>query len=281
MVKVLNPGLYSTVQDMGRFGYQEYGVPYSGVMDRYAAGTVNALLGNDEHAAVIEMTMTGATLQFEYDTFICISGASMHPKLNDLPIENNKILTVRSGDILSFGKLELGFRCYLGVSGGFNTETVMQSKSMFAHITASHILKKGDVLPIEQVAIKNSAKHASLRINKSYLATEIMEVFKGPEFDLLSEEQQNQLLTSQFTISKENNRMAYQLEEIIRNKIEPIITSPVIPGTVQLTPSGKLIALMRDCQTTGGYPRVLQLKESAIDVLAQKFSGQTIEFKII
>ncbi|MEL0456694.1 biotin-dependent carboxyltransferase family protein [Flavobacteriaceae bacterium SZ-1-7] len=280
MVKVLNPGLYSTVQDMGRFGYQEYGVPYSGVMDRYAAKIVNALLSNDENAAVIEMTMKGATLQFECDAFICISGALMNPKLNDLPVKNNKIIAVKSGDILSFGKLELGFRCYLGVSGGFNTEMVMQSKSMFANITSSHILRKGDMLHIERVAIKNSSKHASVRINKSYLNTQTIEAFMGPEFYLLSEEQQNQLLTSQFTISKENNRMAYQLEETIENDIEPIITSPVIPGTVQLTPSGKLIVLMRDCQTTGGYPRILQLKESAIDVLSQKFTGKELCFDL-
>ena len=75
--------------------------------------------------------------------------------------------------------------------------------------------------------------------------------------------------------------MAYQLQESLENSLEPILTSGVLPGTVQLTPSGKLIILMRDCQTTGGYPRVLQLKESAINILAQKYTGQQIRFKLV
>ena len=105
-----------------------------------------------------------------------------------------------------------------------------------------------------------------------------IEVLKGPEFELLTKKQQKQLLSNKFTISKDNNRMAYQLVEILANNIKPIITSLVLPGTVQLTPSGKLIVLMRDCQTTGGYPRVLQLKEYSIDVLSQKLAGKNIHF---
>jgi allophanate hydrolase subunit 2 len=89
------------------------------------------------------------------------------------------------------------------------------------------------------------------------------------------------LFKQEFTISKDNNRMAYQLDEIITNELGDIITSLVLPGTVQLTPSGKLIVLMRDCQTTGGYPRILQLSDNSIDTLAQKMTGQKITLQLL
>jgi len=280
MVKVLKPGFYSTIQDFGRIGFQDYGVPYSGVMDRYATSMANALLGNDENAAVIEMTMTGATLQFDFDTLICLSGATMNPKLNGLLVQNNKVLKVNKNEVLSFGKLELGFRCYLAIFGGFETETIMDSKSMYKGITHKFYLQKGGNLTVKTFSFSKTKQYARLKIDSSYLKASIIEVFKGPEFNLLSSEQQKKLLSNPFTISKENNRMAYQLKEPLENNLDAIITSALLPGTVQLTPSGKLIVLMRDCQTTGGYPRVLQLKESAIDVLAQKYTDNIITFSL-
>lgn len=280
MVKVLKPGFYSTIQDLGRFGFQEFGVPYSGVMDKRATVLANALLGNDENDAVLEMTMTGATLQFEIDTCMVLSGADMSPKLNENPIQLNKIILVKSNDVLSFGKLNHGFRCYLSVLGGFKTETIMRSRSMYQNITKQVTLQKNDELQISYSTLSNLEHHASLKFDASYLESNDIEVFKGPEFEFLSKSQQNELFSKSFTISKDNNRMAYQLEESVQNDLKPIITSAVLPGTVQLTPSGKLIILMRDCQTTGGYPRVLQLKASSIDLLAQKFAGKTITFKL-
>lgn len=272
--------MYSTIQDMGRFGYQEFGVPYSGAMDSYAAKIVNLLLGNDVNAAVLEMTMTGPTLQFDCSTVVCISGAEMSAKLNGLSIENNKLIAINKGGILSFGKLKLGLRAYLGVLGGFKTETVMKSRSMYPGITLKSTIRKNDLLPIESKTLGNLHKNASMSVNREYIQSKTIDVYKGPEFDKLSKEAQKRLLNSEFSISNNNSRMAYQLQEVLKNNLEPIITSAVMPGTVQLTPAGKLIVLMRDCQTTGGYPRVLQLKASALNILAQKFTGQKIRFNL-
>ena len=105
MVKVLKPGFYSSIQDLGRFGFQEFGVPYSGAMDKKAAALANTLLGNKDTEAVIEMTMTGATFQFQVETCIAISGADMSPMMNKKPIQLNKIIFVKPNDVLSFGKL--------------------------------------------------------------------------------------------------------------------------------------------------------------------------------
>ena len=281
MIKVLHPGFYSTIQDSGRIGFQQYGVPYSGVMDIYSAALANHTLGNKESASVIEMTMTGATLQFYYDTYICISGADMVAKINDTNIMLNKSIKIISGDILTFGKLKKGFRSYLAVSGGFKTETIMNSQSMYKGITTQSRISKNDELKINTNTYYIDNKHALIKVNNELYFNDKIEVFKGPEFELLSKNQQEFLFQMTFTISKDNNRMAYQLLETLDNSLEPIITSAVLPGTVQLTPSGKLIVLMRDCQTTGGYPRVLQLKESAINILAQKFTGNVINFKLV
>lgn len=281
MVRVLNAGFYTTVQDVGRFGYGQYGVPISGVMDRYSASVANMLLGNEEYEAVLEMTMVGAILQFQNPTYICLSGANMSPKLNNVSIGLNKVFRVSAGDNLSFGKLLSGFRCYLAVLGGFKTPTILGSKSMYQGITHQYVVLKNDLL---DVALNNSFlidKNASVKVNDKSFESGNIEVYKGPEFEYLSQEQQMMLSHGEFTISKNNNRMAYQLSESFQNTLNPIITSSVLPGTVQLTPSGTLIILMRDCQTTGGYPRILQLKESAINVLAQKFTGHAIRFKLV
>ena len=280
MVKVLKAGFYSTIQDLGRLGYQEYGVPYSGVMDTYSASMANILLGNDKNATIMEITMTGPTLEFSCDTGICISGAEISPKLNENPIKLNKPIPVKSGDILSFGKLIYGFRSYLAILGGFKTEKVMNSYSMYQGITKQAMLFKNNDLLIDASLKDFNKKHAAIKIRGTHFTTKLLDVFKGPEFQKLSKGQQDSLFSQPFTIAKENNRMAYQLAEPLENHLEPIITSSVLPGTIQLTPSGKLIILMRDCQTTGGYPRVLQLKESSINILAQKFTGDSIHFDL-
>lgn len=281
MIKVLHPGFYSTIQDSGRIGFQQFGVPYSGVMDAYSAALANHILGNKENASVIEMTMTGALLQFNCDTLICVTGADMVPKINDNHIPLNKSIKIANGDVLSFGKLNKGFRCYLAVSDGFKTETIMRSQSMYKGITTQFKINKNDELKINASISYIDNKNALIKVNNELFSNNKIVVFKGPEFELLSKNQQKLLLQLPFTISKDNNRMAYQLLEPLENSLEPIITSAVLPGTVQLTPSGKLIILMRDCQTTGGYPRVLQLKESAINILAQKFTENVINFKLV
>ncbi len=281
MVEVLKSGFYSTIQDLGRFGVQHYGVPFSGVMDRYSSSIANSILGNANNDAVLEVTMTGPTLHFNSKTVICISGADMSPELNSKPISLNTRIEIKENDVLSFGKLHSGFRCYLAVSGGFQTKTVLNSRSMYQYITSKIRLQKGDKLSIKSIQDTILIQKKSIKIDVAYFSSNVIEVTKGSEFDLLSKEQQKLLFEKTFTISKANNRMAYVLEESFQNSLQPIITSLVLPGTVQLTPSGKLIILMRDCQTTGGYPRILQLIEPSVNVLSQKLTGKCIIFRLM
>jgi len=279
MINVLHSGFYTTIQDLGRERYQSLGVPISGALDHNASKMANAILGNDENCAILELTMLGPKLEFTCATIISIAGAEMLPMLNGHEIENYKAINVKNGDILSFGKLTQGFRTYLAVFGGIQSEKVLDSRSMYKGITQSYMLKKGDVLKI--LPGKHvPEKYSSIKHNTESILNQCIEVYKGPEFDKLSAKQMDAIHEIDFVISKNNNRMAYQLENLIANKLDQIITSLVLPGTVQLTPSGRLIILMRDCQTTGGYPRILQLSESSINLLSQKKVGDKIKFKL-
>jgi len=278
MLNILKPGFFTTVQDTGRFGYRDKGVPVAGAMDSFSVSKVNTLLENNEKCAVLEITMTGPELKFEKDTYIVLGGAEMTVTLNDTAVENYKVYKINTGDILSYGKLTKGFRAYLGIKDGFNPPSVLGSRSFFKPITEQDTIKKMANLPY------STCKHFNPKISElkvdSVLDKSVLEVHKGPEFKLLTDKQLSQLFYTDFSVANENNRMAYQLNEIIEGNKTSMLTSATLPGTIQLTPSGKLIVLMKDGQTTGGYPRILQLTDIAMSVLAQKKSGDHFKFKL-
>lgn len=284
MIKVLHPGFYTSIQDMGRFGYRNLGVPMSGIMDSISGGFANALLNNHKNDAVMEITMIGPKLVFMASTYLVITGAEMSAELNSNPILNYKPYPVKNGDILTFGKLKNGIRCYLAVSGGFQSEIIFKSRSFYAGITSQGLLKKNDVIFFKHQVINqinNQQPKGTIKTKTPFYDAIIIEVYKGPELELFSSEEQKKLLSAIYTVSNDNNRMGYRMEEEAVKHAKSIITSPVLPGTVQLLPSGKLIILMKDAQTTGGYPRVFHLNEKSIAILAQKRMGEKIKLKLI
>lgn len=278
MLKVLKSGFFTSVQDSGRFHYRNKGVPVSGTMDWHSAHKANALLENDENCALLEMTMTGPTLLFEEDSFIVLAGALISVTLNNEPIHNYKVYKVTAGDILSYGKLEKGLRSYLAIKGGFKTPEILGSRSFFKPITPANRIKDGESIAYGPTSVF-VPKISEIKVD-SFLDDTVLEVYRGPEFPFLTDKQLENLFYREFEISNQNNRMAYQLVDTIDQHTHHILTSPTLPGTVQLTPGGKLILLMKDGQTTGGYPRILQLANKAISVLAQKREGNTISFKL-
>lgn len=278
MIKVIDPGFYTSIQDKGRFGFQNYGVPVSGCMDENSAKIANQILRNLTSSALLELTMTGCSLEFKKDTIIAVTGSDMNAKLNGSSIQMYNKIDVKKGDLLSFGRFEYGFRTYIAFQGGIKSEKVMKSRSMYNGITKSFKIQKNDKIVLNN-SINKSRSTNQEKIQKLILSDNI-ECYKGPEFHKLSKENKENLLKKQFSISNNHNRMGYILNEKIKNNIKPIITSHVMPGTVQLTPGGKIIILMRDCQTTGGYPRILQLTNSAINILSQKMTNSEIKFNI-
>ncbi|MAN27093.1 MULTISPECIES: 5-oxoprolinase subunit C family protein [Mesonia] len=279
-IKVIQPGLLSSIQDFGRTGYAQYGVPQSGVMDRYAAKIANLLVGNTQYEAVMETTLMGPTLQFQEEMLVALVGLEAVVTLNDEKLALLKPFEVKNGDVLQLKQITKGTRLYLAVKGGFLTEKKLESRSMYEPVTSSGLLRKDDELKVAEYKGEKEKAFAHIKFEAEKYESSQLEVFPGPEFHRLPEELKGELLTKKFSISKNNSRMAYQLEEKLENELPSILTQPVLPGTVQFTPGGNLIILMRDAQTTGGYPRIFQLTEESINLLAQKKQGDAIEFQL-
>ena len=276
MIKFISKGLYTTIQDYGRFGYRNIGVPSSGYMDRESAQIANLILGNPINNPLIEATLIGPTIKFEKSTFICITGSDFNPMLNESKISLYTPVEVSKGDILKINNPSIGSRCYISIKGDIQVDKVLGSKSYYSQISNSSVIEKGDEFKFEENNMNLNYKsiHQKFKLNKN------IKVFKGPEFNSLNKGSINKIIDQEFSIGI-NNRMAYNLKEKIQAGTSSIISSPVIPGTVQLTPSGQMIILHRDCQTTGGYPRILQLDEKSLNNLAQLRIGDKIKFEIV
>ncbi|MCG8328791.1 MAG: biotin-dependent carboxyltransferase family protein [Chitinophagales bacterium] len=280
MLEVLHPGFYTSVQDLGRKRAGSLGVPCSGAMDAYSAKLANLILHNNENDAVLEITFGGCKLLFKERTTIAITGADFSAKINGRAIGQNAAIFINEGDILSFGNRRFGCRTYLALKGGFLTPKILGSRSYYKGITSDFLIQKGQELPYDPCLQNQSVSHASIKADFHHFTSRQIPCLKGPEFDWLSDKQKRQILTSTFTLSKDSDRMGIRLNEPIKNDLPSMLTSAVLPGTVQLTPSGKLIILMQDAQVTGGYPRVLQLMERSISRLAQKLSDEEVKFEL-
>ncbi len=277
-IKVLQPGLYSTIQDEGRFGFLNSGVPISGPMDTYAAQLGNLILNNSQEDPVLEITQTGPVLKFGDAANIVVTGGYLSPQINGTKIMNNRIYNLVKDDTLSFGQRVKGSRAYMSIKGGFKTNKILGSCCWYEGLTPHFRLSKGMQLYFEPLVQMEIEITSGVKFGDNYLTELNVPVYRGPEFHLLPIKLQQELITRTFSQDSANNRMAIQLSENFENTLRPIITGPVIAGTVQLTPSGKIIILMRDCQTTGGYPRVLQVSEEGLNILSQKITGDKIKF---
>jgi biotin-dependent carboxylase-like uncharacterized protein len=279
MIEVIHPGLYSSIQDSGRFGQQFLGVPISGAMDQIAMHWANSLLNNPKDSAVLEMCFRGPKLLFHQSTAIALAGAHMNATLNGVKVQNLNAIEIKENDILEFGNASKGTRTYMAVAGGIQSPEILGSRSQFKGITTDSRLNKYKLIPFAKVSFVPK-KGARLSIPKLDLKKLKITVYKGPDYDLLPFEAQNQLTKSVFTISPKNSRMAYFLEQKLIHEIPSLWTTPVLPGTVQCTPDGTLMILMRDAQTTGGYPRVLQVSDEGLNLLAQKSTRDSFQFHL-
>ena len=278
MIEVKKAGLRSSLQDRGRFGYRDQGVPLSGAMDQYALQLGNHLLDNDKDTAAIEMMLQGPELYFTASTYIAITGATFEGRLNGKVIPHLSRVFVPAGSTLKFKPPKSGVFGYISIQDGIQLTPVLNSMSYYPIIAKEFLLSKGQKLAIKQQSQK--VKSFSKVANQLISSDEIIEVYPGPEFGLLSSQNQKDLSLASFKIGSNSNRMGYEIEHTMQLDAKEIITAPVQPGTVQLTPSGDLICLMRDAQTTGGYARVFQLSSDTISKISQKQAGSKIKFKI-
>ncbi len=281
MVEVISGGFYSSIQDLGRFGFRRYGIPLSGVMDRYSAGLANRLVGNAIQNAIMEVTTIGPVLRFTSNTVIAITGAGFKPSLNGVEIVRNSRIYVEKDAVLKFGRATYGLWGYLSVLGGFDSENKLGSRSQYFGITEKEKIEKGAIIATHLYKGKTYKATSSIKEPQDFFSSNSIDVFKGPDFNLLPASLQNKLLETELTVSSQSNRMAYGMSGWEKFSAKEIITAPVQPGTVQLTPSGQCLVLMRDAQTTGGYSRVLQLTANSINKLSQKRAGTILHCKLV
>lgn len=273
-------GIYASVQDTGRVGYAHMGVPLAGPMDNISFDLANHLSRNKRGAACLEIYNGGVALLFTAACQISLCGADAEISISGKPSPSQSIISIRKGEVLNISTFKKGQWLYLAINGKLKSEKVMDSQSFFKGITSQEKFNKDDRLPYKcsKHTIQNT--HSRLGI-PAHLAEKTIEVFPGPDYERLPENSKKRLLNNNFTISPVQNRMGIHIEETLPNHLKEILSCPVYPGTVQLTPSGKMIVLMRDAQVTGGYPRILQLTEYAVAVLAQKRPGDNIRFSLL
>jgi biotin-dependent carboxylase-like uncharacterized protein len=285
--KVINPGLFTSVQDMGRFGYESQGVPVSGAMDEFAFRVANMLVGNDENAPVLEMTLMGPTLEVTQDSVVAVTGAWMNPLVNGVERPCWSSFPVRKGETLSFAPVKTGCRVYMAVSGGFDGDVVMGSVSTYTRGSIGGIkgrrLEKGDVLSLKRHTLFTHFFKVNEEYIPHYSAEEEIRIVPGPQHDYFSREVIELFLNSTYTITKDSDRMGYRLDgpAIKAKEKHDIITDGIMPGAVQIPGNGKPIIMLKDAQTTGGYAKIATVISIDLSKLAQLKPGDRIKFSAI
>lgn len=280
MLHFVKPGLQTLVQDEGRFGFQHVGIPRGGVMDKPAAQQANYLVGNAPSLPVLEISLLGPTIVFKGFGQIAICGANLSPELNKKTINNDETINVSDGDVLDFGRNITGCRAYLAVGGVWQVKKWMNSYSSAAFdakkITPQSVIEKGSVLKVLTSSPVQKRIGSQLDISISNL----VKVLPGPEFYRFSSLEIAHFFSATFHHSPASNRMGCRMVESIPNlkTNTNIISSAMLPGTVQITPSGHPIILMMDAQTTGGYARIVQLRDEELPKLAQACVGDELRF---
>jgi antagonist of KipI len=288
-IKVVKGGLLTTVQDLGRAGYRKDGIIVSGAMDTLALEVGNLLLGNDAAEAGLECTILGPNLLFETDQLVAITGGNLNPMVNDQPVKMWRPVFIPKGSMLCLGSATEGCRAYITVFGGFDLPRVLGSYSTYLKAGfggyKGRVLKKDDELPFKKAYKPNGTVFnwsAGQQLYPEFSDNEIS-VMKGPEYELFTGKSITSLFTGQYLITKEADRMGYRLEgpALLLTEPKEMLSSAVAFGTIQVTSNGAAILLMADHQTTGGYPRVLQVITADLTKLAQMRSGQQIRFKLV
>jgi biotin-dependent carboxylase-like uncharacterized protein len=270
----------TSFQDEGRLAGAQYGIPTAGAMDQKSFRWANHILHNSNHAVVLEMAQPGLRIQFDQACQIALAGAQVAVSLNQTPLSNSTLISIAAGDLLEIGAFLSGSRLYLCIQGGFQVERYLGSGSDFESITSPSKRSTQEVLSYLPIPHPNSLG-AKPKWETSWFESPEIEAYRGADWTLLSSAQQELIHSTTFHLSKFSNRMGIQLEELVPNQLEDLPTNPVFPGTVQLTPGGKIIVLMRDAGVTGGYPRILHLTEDGQSKLAQKRVGDSIRFQLI
>jgi biotin-dependent carboxylase-like uncharacterized protein len=286
MIYILEPGMLSTVQDLGRYGFQDRGVPVSGAMDAFALRVGNALVGNEAHAAGIEITYGGFAAEFGSDVIFSLTGAKAPARLNGLDIAFWCSIQARSGDRLWIDIAPKGARILLCVSGGIDVPVVMGSRSTYLKAGfgghQGRALKAGDRLPCGRPRFKPLPRFDPALIPEYDDPVRVRAV-PGPQDHAFTTEALERFFSSDYTVSARSDRMGLMLEGpvLAHRKAADILSDGIIAGSVQVPGSGQPIVLMADRQTIGGYAKIATVISVDLSRLAQILPGDRVRFEPI
>ncbi len=282
--EVLNPGIYTTLQDLGRPGFMKYGTPASGVADSFSARVANLLAGNLPGAAVLETTLFRLELLAMDDVTIAVTGGDLSPVLEKNPLPMWQAVSAKKGDKISFRARKKGFRSFLGVSGGFDGPKFMGSRSVYVRGLMGASLKAGEILETENVAERPPfLKPLPADLIPNYGDKRPLRVILGPQEDRFTPQGVETFLYSEYTVSPQSDRMGYRMEgpKIEHRKGADIISESIARGAIQVPGDGKPIIMLWDAQVSGGYTKIATVISADLDRLAQVMPGEKLRFQAV
>jgi antagonist of KipI len=281
--KVVKPGLQTTVQDLGRNGFQAYGISPAGAMDSYSMEVANILVGNPSGEAVLEAALIGPQLEALNDLMLAVCGGDFSPTVDGKRVPMWKSILLRKGQVLSIGHCKLGARAYISISGGIDVPSVLDSKSTFVNGRFGGLegraLQQGDIL-YGDPAVRKPFKSVPPELLPSYKKEIRVRVILGPHHERFTERSLQQFLSEEYLLTTKSNRMGLQLKGTkLEHRHGPDIISDAVPlGGIQVPASGQPIILMADRQTTGGYTRIGTVISTDIPKLAQAVPDTIVKF---
>jgi antagonist of KipI len=288
---VLRAGFLTSVQDVGRTGFRQFGVSTSGALDSFALRIANLLVGNDEGAAGLEITLGGVDLRFQDERTVAWCGGEFDVQIGSRAFPPGHVAPLNAGDELKFGRAQIGCRCWLAISGGIDVPAVLGSRSTDLRANFGGLegrtVRDRDRLSLGEFRRSETAATAGI---SSWTAPydwaspasrhPILRFIRGVDWNRF-DDVTIQLFTSyEFTVSPDSDRMGVRFDgpELKREDELDLISEAVAPGTIQVPPSGKPILLLGDCQTIGGYPKIAHVITVDLAIAAQLRAGDRIRF---
>jgi antagonist of KipI len=276
---VERPGLLTTIQDAGRWGWQHLGVPVSGWMDDWSAALANRLAGNDEDAAALEITLIGPTLRALGPVVIAVTGAVFDVTVGRRRFRSPFVTTAHDGDTIAFATRSLGTRAYLACQGGLDVALVLGSASTDVRAgLGGRRLQARDTIAVRAAVPRNGETREF--DPPAWLFEPVLHVLPGPDDGRWTDDALDVLAREAYVVTSASDRTGYRLDgPSLPAPGGELISGPVATGTLQVPPSGHPILLMADCQTTGGYARLGALPGADRAVAAQLGPGDRCVFE--
>jgi antagonist of KipI len=288
---VTRAGFLTSVQDLGRTGFRQFGVSTSGALDSFALRVANLLVGNDEGAAGLEITLGGLQLRFEDERIVAWCGGGFDVQIGSRALPAGHVAHLQAGDELKFGLAQIGCRCWLAISGGIDVPVVLGSRSTDLRANFGGLegrtLRDGDQLSLGEFRQSETAAAAGI---SSWTAPydwaspasrhPNLRFIRGVDRNRFNDVTIQRFTQHEFTVSPDSDRMGVRFDgsELKREDETDLISEAVAPGTIQVPPSGKPILLLGDCQTIGGYPKIAHVITVDLGIAAQLRAGDGVRF---